>query len=111
MTVQQLLSTVSAYELGEWQAYERVHGPVGREYANEALASINDALNLANKLLGCQLSENPVPDPDPYVRPPKVYDEALKAMQESQAKKVDDTQDQGFMTQAEIDAEFESREA
>lgn len=92
-------------------AYERVNGPLGREYSDEALASINDALSLANKLLGCQLSENPVPDPEVYVRPKKLFDPDRLAKLAAEEEAREKQQDQGFMTQDQIDAEFNRRDA
>jgi hypothetical protein len=43
MTVQQVLANTSAYELTEWEAYERAFGPLGRSYEADVLATLVDA--------------------------------------------------------------------
>jgi hypothetical protein len=43
MPVGELLSRMSAYELTEWEAYERATGPLGRAYEADVLATLVDA--------------------------------------------------------------------
>lgn len=73
MTVGELLAVVPAYELTEWEAYERAFGPIGRHYSDEALATIADTLSILLRLYGEQFEDNPIPEPRKYPRPHEWY--------------------------------------
>jgi hypothetical protein len=68
------LDNLSSTELAEWMAYEKVAGPVGDMYTHEALASIQEHLQL---LLKVQTGEEG-PDVHRFPRPYELYDEANK---------------------------------
>lgn len=75
MTVAELLERVSSAELGEWKAFERSHGPLGRGYAEEMLAAILDELRRLPGAISVIMGADPddVEEPIPTRRPPDVY--------------------------------------
>lgn len=73
---------MSSRELTEWAAYEQYAGPLGQNYANEALAGIHELLQTTNKLLGAKMKNNPVPDPKPYPRPHEIAQMAKESEEE-----------------------------
>lgn len=76
-TVTELLSGITAYELTEWEAYERAFGPLGPQYSDNALAEIHEELQKICYVLGAvntgKDQENPVPEPRPVPRPHEMY--------------------------------------
>lgn len=60
-------------ELSEWQAYERAVGPIGRQYADDMLASIHEQLQFLSYLTGAQYGENPAPEPQRVPRPNEIF--------------------------------------
>lgn len=71
MTVGELLSKIDAHELAEWEAFEVVNGPIGREYSDDMLACIHEVIQLGNYIQGFQYTDNPVPKPSRVTRPNK----------------------------------------
>lgn len=71
MTVAELLERTSSAELGEWQAFERAYGPLGREYGDHMLASLVDAVKQLEYATICLQVEDPddVETPLPVARP------------------------------------------
>lgn len=69
-----MLERLDSRELSEWKAFERAFGPVGNEYRDEALASIQETSYFHAYVSGAQYEENPVPEPKPYLRPPEWFE-------------------------------------
>lgn len=44
MTVAEMLERIGSYELTEWAVYEKMFGPLGRQYGDNQLASIEERL-------------------------------------------------------------------
>jgi hypothetical protein len=71
-----LLCGITAYELSEWEAYERAFGPLGRQYEQDMFARIHEQLQMITFVLGAANSgegENPVPEPKQVPRPHEVF--------------------------------------
>jgi hypothetical protein len=66
---------MSSYELSQWMAFERAHGPIGDEWSNEALAQIQEQLQQLSYLLSQAKftdkthRKGPVPRPERFPRP------------------------------------------
>jgi hypothetical protein len=89
MTVEQLLLTVSSKELAEWQAFEVVNGPIGREYSDDMLACIHEMLQVIAYTTGAQLSPNPIPPPKPVTRPNEFIKRSVPFKQDKPAEEDD----------------------
>lgn len=74
MPVGVLLRNMSSKEVSEWQAFERVNGPLGTAYSDEMLAAILEQLQFVAKLIGGQYKPNPAPDPHDVPRPAQLYE-------------------------------------
>lgn len=74
MTVNELLTRVSSYELTQWMAFERVNGPLGRQYSEDMLANIHEQLQAIQFILGRMSAgeDSPVPAPHRMLRPHEV---------------------------------------
>lgn len=74
MTVEELLSKISSYELSEWMAFERVNGPLGQQYSDDMLANVHEQLQAIQFILGRMSAgeESPVPAPHRVLRPHEV---------------------------------------
>ena len=68
MTVSQLLRSLPAREIAEWQAYERAYGPLGRSHVEEKLAEIHETLHL---LISVNVKDYEIPR---STRPSEVWD-------------------------------------
>ena len=69
MTVSELLARIDSYELSEWVAYERAFGPLGSEWRDETLASVQEQLQMSNWLYGeAHWEDNPI-EIEPWPRP------------------------------------------
>lgn len=81
-----MLEHVDARELGEWRAYEVVHGPVDGQWRDEAMASMHEVLQGLRYFAGAHFakkgSKNPAPDPYSYPRPSQMYEYAKKRAHE-----------------------------
>lgn len=76
-----MLENIDSRELTEWMAYEAHSGPLGDQYSNEMLASINELIQTNNRLLGAKLGKtNPVPNPKHVPRPGELLDEAKQSV-------------------------------
>ena len=73
----ELLDSVTAFELSEWEAYERAFGPLGPQYRDNALAEIHEQLQMIAYILGAANTgkdqDNPVPEPKQVPRPHEVF--------------------------------------
>lgn len=74
MSVEELLSTHTSYQLSEWKANYRVNGLADPELF-EVLAGIHEQLQLTNHILGAahltgEDDENPIPAPRRIPRTP-----------------------------------------
>lgn len=73
MTVGELLERIDARELTEWQAFEVVHGPIGPEWRDNALAEVHEELQHIAYLLQAVNTEKKdqsrIPKPQRYPRP------------------------------------------
>lgn len=68
--------SVSSYELSEWRAFERAHGPLGMEYSDSLLAAIHEQQQFGNYINGMGhfgSKKNPAPKPSHYPRPDDVF--------------------------------------
>lgn len=82
MSVEELLTTHTSYQLAEWRAYDRVNGLVDPQLF-ELLAGIHEQTQLTNHILGAahltgEDEENPIPQPTRFPRPgerPSVEDD------------------------------------
>lgn len=72
MTVEEMLSRISARELSEWTAYEKSNGPLGHQYSDDMLAQINYAIQANTYVTGYQFEPNPAPEPKHVPRPHEV---------------------------------------
>lgn len=73
MSVEELLTTHTSYQLAEWRANARVNGLVDPEMF-ELLAGIHEQVQLTNHILGAahltgEDEENPIPKPVRFPRP------------------------------------------
>lgn len=73
MSVEELLTTHTSYQLAEWKAKERVHGLLDPQLF-ELLAGIHEQVQLTNHILGAahltgEDEENPIPMPTRFPRP------------------------------------------
>lgn len=69
-----MLFKISAYELSEWEAFERANGPLGNDYIHESLANLHEAIQLNTFVIGMQYGDdNPVEKPIRYPRPDEVF--------------------------------------
>jgi hypothetical protein len=70
-----MLNSMDSMEYSHWMAFERVHGPVNGEWDREALANIQEQLQMIAYLLGQahfssrQRPKGPVEKPERYPRP------------------------------------------
>lgn len=72
----ELLCGITAFEIAEWEAYERAFGPLGRQYEQDMLARVHEQLQMIAYVLGAANSredENPVPEPQKVPRPHEVF--------------------------------------
>jgi len=55
-------------------AYERVSGPLGRQYSDDMLANVHEQLQVTNFILGRMASgeESPIPVPERVLRPHQI---------------------------------------
>lgn len=66
---------MSSYELSQWMAFERAHGPIGSEWSDEALAAVQEQLQQLSYLLSQAKftdkthRKGPVPKPERFPRP------------------------------------------
>jgi hypothetical protein len=100
MTVQEMLTKVSSYELSQWMAFEKINGPLGAQYSDDMLASIHEQLQAIQFILGRMSAgkESPVPPPHRLRRPHEVMrtppepdtsaDEAAEAAQRTYQERV-----------------------
>ncbi len=74
MTVNELLTKLSSYELSQWMAFERVNGPLGRQYGDDMAANIHEQLQAIQFILGRMSAgaDSPVPAPHRVLRPHEV---------------------------------------
>lgn len=76
MTVAEMLSRISSYELTEWRAYELAFGPLDSSYRDEIAASSHEMLQAMRHTMG-QLwatdGDNPVSEPQQLPRPHALY--------------------------------------
>ena len=91
MTVDQLMSRVSSFELTQWRAFEKVNGPLGRQYSDDMLANIHEQLQAIQFILGRMSAgdESPVPQPHRMPRPHEVmrdHQSAEDAAKEAEAQ-------------------------
>lgn len=69
---------MTSYELTEWMAYERHAGPLGAQWANEAIASLHEQLQFLNYMTGQAHftdkndRKGPAPKPSHYPRPSEI---------------------------------------
>lgn len=77
-----MLGSMSSHELAEWQAYERVAGPLDGTWRDETLSSLHELIQQLNHLLGAahftdkKHKNNPVPEPERWIRPYEMWDKA-----------------------------------
>jgi len=69
---------MSSEELSRWAAYEKVSGPLGKQYSDITLASLHEQGQLTNYLLGAIFASwtegtNPIPPPENYKLPSQVF--------------------------------------
>lgn len=83
-TVEELLGSVSSRELTEWYAYELVYGPIGDGWRDEAIAAMQEQLQLLNHLFSQanftdkHHRKGPVPKPERYPRPEDAFKQYVK---------------------------------
>lgn len=77
---------MDSLEITEWKAFERAHGPIGREWEHETLASIQEQIQFLTRVVGGQYEENPAPEPKRYPRPNEMFlpQEEQQAAEEEQ---------------------------
>lgn len=77
MTVAEMLERISAYELTEWEAYERVYGPLDDVYAQNKLADLHELLQAI--LLSLSADEDGKGTVKRQPRPHEVYEALVEA--------------------------------
>jgi hypothetical protein len=55
--VDRMMSSISAYEYRQWEAYERVAGPIDDSYDRELLAQLIELLQVNNILTGASMAK------------------------------------------------------
>lgn len=103
-SVEELLVTVSSHELAEWMAYERVTGPIGPDWRDNAMAAIHDQLSLLCNLTGAAHwgDDNPVKDIAKIPRPSEVTGE-----DEEEEKSSEDEEAEALRQAAALSAAFD----
>lgn len=79
---------MDSLEVAEWKAFERAHGPIGREWEHETLASIQELLQNLCRLMGGQYEENPAPEPKRYPRPNAFFEPREEEDPEQEAQPI-----------------------
>lgn len=81
MTVEDMLSRMSARELTRWAAYEQAFGPLGPSYAEDLLAGIYEQLQAFNRNVE---EDGPV---QPFPRRHQYFDYIRAQVEAEQAEK------------------------
>lgn len=78
MTVAEMLDRIDSRELTEWVAYEHMFGPLGSQYADNQLASIEERLVFLTEVTGKRGSKQQPKPPNPVPRPWELNKEPAK---------------------------------
>lgn len=98
-----MLQEMDSLEYSRWIAFERVYGPIGGQWTEDAIAALHEQLQQISYLLGQahfadkQSKKGPIKKPERYPRP---YEALVKPPEVV----IDDDEDEWLPPSEEIDA-------